>query len=333
MTKPRQSILIRSSFFFAAAVCGLIWLTGSATSVEAQRGYWHYMVQPVAAIQGEVVRFGDIAVPLTDHGRSQWAKLSEHPMWPAPELGKTMTFSKDRLAALLRRYLGHSAASAHLPSQIVLQGGGRVILEEELQSRVVTFLTPRARLLGEEINLRDFRLPNHVFLPQEQDSLEVELTSDLQPGRNSLRFAVRSLDGRTTRRITGTVFLDVWQTVPCASRPLNRNNPLGPDDIAFQRKNLAYLREQVWDGVGGPWQISSPVGMDQVIYASALKPLPAVRNGDQVLLVYEGELVRLQVQVQAIQDGAIGETITVRNLQNNSEILARVRDNQTVVVQ
>ncbi|WP_459938801.1 flagellar basal body P-ring formation chaperone FlgA [Desulfonatronum parangueonense] len=304
----------------------------TVNTVHAQRGYWHYLVHPVAAVDADVVRFGDIAAPLTDHGRSQWAKLSEQPMWPAPEPGKTMTLSQQRLAGLLRQHIGHAAASVRLPSQLVVQGGGQVILEEEIRSRVVTFLTPKTSNLGEEVSFRDFRLPDHIFLPHVQDVLEIEPSTDLRPGRNSLRFLIRSVDGRITRRVTGTVFLDVWQTVPCAARPMNRGTPLDLDEITFQRKNLAYLRDQVWDGTGGPWQIRTPVGMDQVIYLSALEPLPAIRRGDHINLIYEGELVRLQIQVQALQDGAIGETIAVRNLQNNNEVLARIRDYETVIV-
>lgn len=319
-------------FILALALLTTAGLTGLAQPSAAQRGYWHYMIQPVAAVQGDVVRFGDIAVPLTDHGRAQWASLADRPMWAAPDSGRSMTFSQDRLAGLLRQYVGHAAASTRIPGQVVIQGGGQVVLEEELRSRVVTFLTPKVSSMGEEITVRDFRLPSHIFLPHIQDTLELELAADPQPGRNSLRFLIRSVDGRITRRLTGTIFLDVWQTVPTAGRPLNRGNPLPLDDVTFQRKNLAYLREQVWDGTGGPWQIRSPIGMDQVIYLSALEPLPAVRRGELIMLVYEGELVHLQIQVQALQDGGIGETIPVRNLQNNNEVLARIRDHETVVV-
>lgn len=299
---------------------------------SAQHGHWHFLIHPVAAVTGSHVTFGDIASPLTERGRAQWASLSQRQLWPAPESGRTMTLSGNRVLNLLGEYLGDVAAVCRVPSQVVLQGGGQVILEEELRSRLVTFLTPQARLLGEETTLRDFRLPSHIFLGHIQDTLDIELASPLQPGRNSLRLVLRAVDGSVLRRLTGTVFLDVWQTVPCASRPLNAGLALKPEDVVFQRKNLAYLREAPWDGSGGPWQVRSPVGMDQVIYTSSLRPLPAVRKGDQVLLVYEGDLVRLQVQAQAMADGAIGETIPVRNLQNNNEVLARVRDYETVVV-
>jgi flagella basal body P-ring formation protein FlgA len=298
----------------------------------AQQKYWHFLIHPVAAVAGPHVVFGDIASPLTEQGRAQWASLSRRQLWPAPENGRTMTLSRDQLLSLLREYLGDLATACRTPFQVVLQGGGRVILEEELRSRVVTFLTPQARLLGEETTLRDFRLPSHVFLRQIQDTLEIELAEALQPGRNSLRFVIRSVDGSVLRRLTGTVFLDVWKTVPCASRPLNQGVPLKPEDVTFQRKNLAYLREAPWDGSGGPWQVRSPVGMNQVIYTSALRPLPAVRSGDLVLLVYEGPLVRLQIQAQVLADGAIGDTIPVRNLQSNNEVLARVQGFETVVV-
>jgi len=298
----------------------------------AQQDYWHFYIQPVAAISGSHVTFGDIAAPLTAQGRNQWANLSGQELWPAPETGRTMTLSRDQILSLLGQYMGRTARVCRVPSQVVLQGGGQVILEEDLQARIVTFLTPHARLMGEETVLRDYRLPSHIFLSHIQDRLEIELPGTLQPGRNSLRFVARAVDGTIVRRLTGTVFLDVWQSVPCAARPLNTGTPVGPEDIIFQRKNLAHLRETPWDGTGGPWQIRTPVGMDQVVYRSSLQPLPAVRKGDHVLLVYEGETVRLQILAQAMADGAVGETIPVRNLQNSSEILARIRDFETVVV-
>lgn len=290
------------------------------------------MIHPVAAISGTHVTFGDIASPLTPQGRAKWANLSGQQLWPAPENGRTITLSRDRFADMLRQYMGNTASVCRVPSQVVLQGGGQVIFEEELRSRVVTFLTPQARLLGEEIALRDYRLPSHIFLSHIQEELAIELTRPLQPGRNSVRFLIHAADGNIVRRLTGTFFLDVWRAVPCATRPLNSGTQLGPEDMAFQRKNLAYLREPPWNGLGGPWQLRSPVGMDQTIFFSALQPLPAVRKGDQVLLVYEGDLVRLQILAQAMADGAIGETIPVRNLQNNNEILARIQNFETVVV-
>lgn len=327
-TGPHGRIGLRLWFLSAAVFLCLAIPAG----VFAQQNYWHFQILPVAAIAGSHVTFAEIASPLTPQGRAEWVNLSERQLWPAPESGRTTTLSHDQFLTLLSRHIGRMARGCRVPAQVLLHGGGQVIREEELHSRVVTFLTPPARLLGEEVKLRDFRLPSHIFLPHVQDSLEIELTGTLQPGRNSLRFLIRSVDGSVSRRLTGTVFLDVWQAVPCASRPLNSGARVGPEDVAFQRKNLAYLREAPWDGSGGPWQIRTPVGMDQVIYASSLQPLPAVRKGDQVLLVYEGELVRLQIVAQAMADGAIGETIPVRNLQNDNEVLARIRDQETVVV-
>jgi flagellar basal body P-ring formation protein FlgA len=315
---------------WVALAAGLLWFAPALAM--AQQGYWHFHIHPVAAISGSHVHFGDIAAPLTARGKTEWEKLSGQRLWPAPEAGRSMTLSRDRVLSLLAQYMGNVASACRAPSQVVLQGGGDVVLEEELRSRIVTFLTSRARLLGEETVFRDYRLPSHIFLPHVQDTLDIELTGALQPGRNSLRFVVRAVDGSIVRRLTGTVFLDVWQAVPCAARPLNTGTSMQPEDISFQRKNLAYLREAPWDGTGGPWQIRTPVGMDQVIYRSSLQPLPTVRKGDHVLLVYEGEMVRLQIVAQAMEDGAIGETIPVRNLQNNSEVLARIRDFETVVV-
>ena len=93
--------------------------------------------------------------------------------------------------------------------------------------------------------------------------------------------------------------------------------------ITSVRKNMAYLRSDVWDGRGGPCGLKSPIGELQVVYASSLEPLPEVRKGDTVTLVFEGSRIRLSTTAKALADGGRGETILVRNMQSGREVLAR----------
>jgi flagella basal body P-ring formation protein FlgA len=129
------------------------------------------------------------------------------------------------------------------------------------------------------------------------------------------------------------VFLDVWTEVAAAARPINRREALGPQMVTHVRKNLAYLSGDVWDGTGGPWQVKRPIGRDQVIYRSNLEPLPLVRRGETVRLVYEGENIRLETLAEALEDGGAGQAIAVMNLDSEREITATVRDSGTVYVQ
>jgi flagella basal body P-ring formation protein FlgA len=137
---------------------------------------------------------------------------------------------------------------------------------------------------------------------------------------------------RKVHTLTGSAFLDVWRALPCAKRPLNRNEPLRPQDITFKRKNIAYVRHDVWDGKGGPWRMSRSVGEGQVIYSRNIEPLPVICEGEEITLKYKGDFIQLNVPALALDDANVGESIKVQNLQSKKRVYGRVKDSKTVVV-
>ena len=205
--------------------------------------------------------------------------------------------------------------------------------EQELRRVVVNALTPLLKRLEGEASLREFKLPSFLFLDDPNNSLKVQPSGDIGPGRLGIRLVELDSTGRTRRSASAGVFVDLWKEVPAAARPLNRSEPITPEMITSVRKNMAYLRSDVWDGRGGPWRVKSPIGELQVVYASSLEPLPEVRKGDTVTLVFEGSRIRLSTTAKALADGGRGETILVRNMQSGREVLARVRNADTVSVQ
>lgn len=62
----------------------------------------------------------------------------------------------------------------------------------------------------------------------------------------------------------------------------------------------------------------------QVAAAPAPAQQAAVRRGDRVLLTVRVGAVLAAVEAEALQDGAVGQTIRVRNLQNGRVQLSRV---------
>jgi flagella basal body P-ring formation protein FlgA len=182
-----------------------------------------------------------------------------------------------------------------------------------------------------EVTFSDFRLPSPVFLAHQAQELELEPPALPAPGRLSLRYSVREVDGGVARRLTGSVFVDCWAVVPCVSIPVNKGEVLSPEHITFVRKNLAYLRDAPWDGRGGPWQALRPISVDQPILLSDLTYVPTIKKGSVVKLVFESNSVRLSATVEALADGVSGETIPVRNLQSKRQVYAMVFDAETVM--
>jgi flagellar basal body P-ring formation protein FlgA len=304
-----------------------------AATDEVQGGQYLVKVRPAACVQGEKVLLGEIADPLPVLPRVQWERLAATVLWDSPPSGKgPVAIPQARLSGLFHHHLGPLGGAVLVPGTLQLQRGGSVLMGDELERKVVEFLTPSSRALGGEVSYRDFRLPASIFLQGGASIMEIQLSRGFQPGRNGLRLVLRDPYNQKERSFSGSVFVDVWATVACAARPLNRREAVGPAEVTFIRKNLAYLRGPVWDGKGLHMRMTAPVGDGQVLYADALEPMPLVRKGDKVSLVFQGSSIQLYVSAQALNDGGFGESIPVMNLETKRTVQARVHDAQTVVV-
>lgn len=311
-------------------VAGLI----RSAHAEGTEGDWRIVVQEAATTSGPNVLLGEIAGPHGSYSEEVWNKLAYKELWPAPPArSKPMMIQKNKLYGALRHYLGDPADRCVLSGSLAVQLGGDVLLQEELTKLVVNTLTPKLGKQNGTPELREYRIPEYIFLSDSGNELKIEVVGELDPGRLTLRMTELDFSGNEVRKYSGSVFMDVWAQVPAAARPLNRDEALGMQDVTFVRKNLAYLRGQVWDGKGGPWRVTSPVGTSQVIYMSSLEPLPVISRGDEVTLIFEGKHIQLEVPAEALADGGYGEVITVRNKQSEREVVARVKDHGTVTVQ
>ncbi len=294
---------------------------------------WRIRFLDAAIVAGPVVRLGEVAVPVGEMPKEKWEQMAQRELWPAPpEEGRAVNMTRPRLQEAVMRSMRDLAPFCLFPGSMALQKGGVLIGKEDVRRLVESELAPYLGSLIGEVQLKDFRLPQVVFLAHRGQKLELEAPRKLSPGRLSLRFLVREMDGTARQKLTGSVFVDCWANVPCAASLMNKEDLLEHSKITFKRMNLAALRAEVWDGRGGPWRVMRPLAADQVIYQSDLAHIPTVRKGGIVTLLYEGRTVRLTVQAEALADASAGETIVVRNLQSRKEVYGRVRDSATVVI-
>ncbi len=312
----------------------VLFLFGGAQAGPEAQTDWRLQVREAVVVSGTVVRLGEIAEPVGAMPPETWDRLAATELWPAPEVRlKPMRISRAKLQTALAGYLGERVQYCILPSSLAIQRGGGLVGREAILAEIVKTLTPVARNLGGEPEFRDYRIPDFVFMRDAANSITAELVSaSIQPGRLSLRLREQALDGSVVRSISASVHLDLWKAVPAAAHPLNKNEALTPEKVTFVRKNLAYLRPDVWDGRGGPWRMKATLGKDEVLYLESIEPLPLISRGDVVRLVYQGKHVRLEVPAEAMGDGGFSQTIPVRNMQSKVQVYARVLDADTVQV-
>ncbi|NJB66984.1 flagella basal body P-ring formation protein FlgA [Desulfobaculum xiamenense] len=311
----------------------LVCLMAAIAQAGEVKASWRIAVRPAAVVEGDVVRLGDIASVVGKLSAPHWQTLAATELWRAPATpGEQTSIPREKLNELLAYYLEDLAQLCIVPGRLVVQRGGSLVQRDRIVSMIVETLTPQMRNMPGENSLRDFRLPEYVFLGDSQNYLECEVSGEFAPGRLSLLIREVGPEGGVRRKFTGTAFLDSWRTVACAQRPLNMRETLTPDAVSFERKNVAYLRGEVWDGRTFGMRVMRTVGAGQVIYADILDDVPLISRGDKVSLVYEGQHIQLAVLARAMEDGRFGESIVVRNLQSNRDVSGTVRDGSTVVV-
>ena len=298
-----------------------------------EQGEWRLKVAPAAVTNTDSVLLGDIAAPLGHMDPALWSDLKSRRLWPAPpEEGKPLQINRSRLSQALRQSLGNElAARCILPTSLVIQRGGLVFREDDLRSYVVKSLTPQLSAMPGEAELNEFRLPEYIFLAHSQQRVQLE-PGKLTPGRVPLRFAVQEADGTVLRRVSGTVNLTLWITVPAASRPIGKGDALTPEAVTFMRINASQLRDLPWDGHGGPWQVTRSLITGEPILQSDLASQLMVRRGTILSLIYTRGNLRMTTQAEALADGEPGATIPVRNLQTKKQIYATVKDGSTVEI-
>lgn len=310
----------------------------TSNSVESERqtqalsqGVWRLKIYEAAIVRGDKVLLGEIAEPLGAIPSETWQELSQKELWDSPpQLGKAYKISKTNLKNALQSALGMYADSCLLPNSLVLQKGGDIVREDTLRQMAVQYLTPQMNKLAGRSELTDFRLPPYIFISSRSQELVLEKTV-VEPGRITLRFAIQEIDGKILQRFTGTAFLNVWVDTPATGKPLAKGDTLYQQDIIYKKVNLAYERADLWDGKGGPWQVIRPLGANEAISTTDLKPLSAIKKGEKITLVYNKGGIHLSVLVEAMEDGALGDTILVRNLDSKKQIYGKVQDQNTVL--
>ncbi len=317
-----------------ALICVLLLTAVAPRRLLGAQTAWRLQIRDAAVVRGPMVLLGEIAQPVGQLDQETWQRLAVTALFPAPDKSlRPMSISRDKLAQALNAYLGEQARYCILPTSIAIQRGGGIVPQQKLLQIVVNSLTPKARQLGGEPEFRDFRLPDNVFLRDPTNTVQVDVgAAALKPGRNPLRITEVAMDGSVQRGLSGSVYLDLWKMVPAAARPLNRGDVVNNATMTMERKNLAYLRSDVWDGHGGPWRVKSALGKGEVIYMADLDAVPLISKGDVVQLVYNGPNVHLQVPALAMADGGFDQNIPVRNVQSQVQVYARVVDAKTVQV-
>ena len=114
--------------------------------------------------------------------------------------------------------------------------------------------------------------------------------------------------------------------VVVAARPLGRKLTLGSDDIKLLRTDISRLSSGYYGSLleAKGMVLSRSVKAGTVLTTVMLKPAILIKRGEKVIIRAETGSIQVRMEGQALQAGAKGEMIEVKNLSSKQVIEAEV---------
>lgn len=186
-----------------------------------------------------------------------------------------------------------------------------------------------------ELELRLSRPWTAVSVPDEAFSLKIlDIPSSGVAPVFIARFELETASGEHIGSWQASLQAKVWRQVWVAASPLKRGDSLHGADLTLERRDMLQCREALAELGSGDdlLEFTGPVQAGSPIYSRLLRSKPIVHRGQSlVALVQDGAMV-ITLKVEALEDGASGQIIRVRNPVSRRDLHGKVTDEQKILV-
>jgi flagella basal body P-ring formation protein FlgA len=262
----------------------------------------------------------------------QWPRIR---LFDAPAWGQITTLNRNQIQTTLRGFapeLADKIGSGNDKVQITRRS--RQLKEAEIV-QMLTDVLQRDNVRNQGIlELRLTRTWHPILVPDEV--LEIKI-GELPLSGVTPNFIIR-FELRTAKEALGTlqypVQARIWQEVFVAANYLRRGQLLGLQDVTKQRRDVLTLNDPM---VIMPAEEASMELVDNLpagtpISQRSLRARPLIHRGDLVVAKIEEGPLCITLKVEALEEGAYGQAIRVRNPQTRKELRGKVYNEQTVLL-
>ena len=276
-------------------------------------------LRELVTVTSDVVRIGD----LVDNA----GKAADVPVFRAPDLGQTGAVLVQRITDALRPYDLTDIDTDGL-SEVVVMRLSRAITRKDIAERIARAVSGQMGY-GDPQNIsimidRDIRVM-HVEATATSDLLVSRMNVEPRNGRFDISFELpgSSAARRLPLRFTGTAREMI--EVATLTRGLRQGEVIKGSDVTIERRPKA---EAGVEGVSPEQAIGlatkAPMRAGQAVRQSDLmRPLIVLRN-EPVTITYEVPGIVLTVRGKAAESGAVGDMLSVLNIQTNRTVQATV---------
>jgi flagella basal body P-ring formation protein FlgA len=253
----------------------------------------------------------------------------------APPCGRALAFDRAQLTELLR---------AAVPDLVCTNWTGATTIR----------ITRRARAFGEADLLALLTAALQQDYVKDRGELELRLSRpwpaqtvpdevlavkvlDLPNTGVTPAFIVR-FELRTARETVGTwqasVQARVWREAWVARSALKRGELVADAGVARERRDVLGLRETLADFLPGDatLEMAEPLQAGAPLLARSIKLRPVIRRGQVADARIKDGAMQITMKVEALEDGAPGQTIRARNPISRRDLSGKVLNEQTILI-
>ncbi|HWT98673.1 MAG TPA: flagellar basal body P-ring formation chaperone FlgA [Terriglobales bacterium] len=312
----------------AAASNGLIFASAPADAAasDMDQAATTLTIKQNIMVDSAVIKLGDLFDrPVTG---------GDTPIAQAPKPGQTVTLDARFLRQLVRAYhldVGSDETFDH----ILVARKSQMIKSEDVTAEIVQAISDRT---GQSNNMDivfdggevQFTLPTNVPATVAIQGLNFD------PSNNRfLAILTVPATGPTlyTQQVIGTVYEKTQ--VPVLKRLVSAGDTIQQDDIDWTSSRVDQLANNtVTDVQQMVGRIAKrPLRPGQVLRMSDLINDPTVHKNDLITIAVQTNNMSLTVRGKALEDGAVGQTIRVVNVNTKRQLLGVVKDASTVLIQ
>jgi flagella basal body P-ring formation protein FlgA len=126
----------------------------------------------------------------------------------------------------------------------------------------------------------------------------------------------------------------LWRDVWVAHSPIRRGSLLAEADIGHERRDILSVHEALanFDDGDDSQEFAESVSPGFPLLARNLKPKSVIHRGQTADASIEDGALSIKVKVVALEDGAVGQSIKLRNPATSRYLTGKVIDEQTIAI-
>jgi flagella basal body P-ring formation protein FlgA len=284
-----------------------------------------------AVVTEAAIRLGDVAQIDSPNVQDDEAviQLKKIAVGTSPKAGEAVMLEGTKILERLQdQGVRLSSLRYSLPRQVTVTRAFREVKLDELERTLAAFISKSDR----QIEVKQIVMDQPIRVPTDSYGLEVVALRTTQPGHIGVDY--KSVAGSDEVRFQLRAVADEWRLIPVAVRPLTKGTVVSANDIQLQKVNGTSVGRDVVENIGDlvGRSVTKDVGQGEMFRASVVVLPPVIAAGSRVTVIFRQNRLEASASGVALENGAVGQEIQVRNEQSKRVITGRVSEPGLVIV-